>query len=793
VTSNTTRDLFRCLLFVSLFVPAILPAAAQTCPGINFLSAPEILPAQTGHGIGLVRESDSSYTLIESLAFPPFQMVRQTPQVQNSLASCLPIPAYTGPMQVIPQTSTAAQIVTGAYLPNSTQAIIAYTPYNRPRLNVLVVDVPSRTILSQNVYPTVLSPAGLLLADMNGDGKLDLVVSDGGNGKSATGTIDILLGNGDGTFQPPTFIATKTPPLSLTVADLNRDGILDVAVGNRPGNDVSIMLGAGDGTLRAPVNYPIGTGPTLAVAIALVAADIDGDGKPDLVFCDGNTGGGVLLGIGDGTFGAPKIFAAGKNPQYLATGDFNGDGKLDLAVADASSNAVSVLLGAGDGTFGKPSDYIVSYFPSSLVVADINNDGAQDIVVSGGSALALGGTVMTFLFGNGDGTFQGAPLYSANNIAINALALADFNGDGKPDAIVSGNFSQFMYVFPGLGGANFGAPIAIDAANGGKGVRGGPIAAGDFDRDGKQDVAMAGGSTADGTGAVAIFRGRGDGTFQPPVLYPAGATNPTAVVAADFNGDGALDLIVSALPQLFPQVNAPVSLSFLAGKGDGTFRPLAPIPFSGYPSYLSVADLNGDGKLDLVLVDGGILDSVAGGIAVYLGNGDGTFQAPVPYAAGINPAAVAVGDFNGDGKLDLVVATGAPDFNYALALFAGNGDGTFQQPTMIPTDFGPAFVAIGDFNGDGKPDIIVAHCCGDTDMTYLLGNGDGTFQTEQHFNGAPSPRAMAVADLNGDGKPDLVLAGVGFTALINNSMPPPPAGAVPAAPQFRARKPQRER
>ena len=229
--------------------------------------------------------------------------------------------------------------------------------------------------------------------------------------------------------------------------------------------------------------------------------------------------------------------------------------------------------------------------------------------------------------------------------------------------------------------------------------------------------------------------------FRVPTVY-SGLSG--ALAAGDFNNDGKPDLAVANLN----------SVSIVLGNGDGSFQPPVSYTVPDYAASVTVADLNGDGKLDLAVPSSG------GTVSILLGNGDGTFQPAVNYPAGYAPASVAVGDFNGDGKLDLAVANfGIPCCSGprgSVAILLGNGDGTFQPPSHYAAGSNPLSIATADFNNDGKLDLAVS-----TDYSgvqVLLGNGDGTFQPAVRYNVPAYAASLAIADFNNDGKPDLAVA-----------------------------------
>jgi hypothetical protein len=342
-------------------------------------------------------------------------------------------------------------------------------------------------------------------------------------------------------------------------------------------------------------------------------------------------GGSINLPSANLAFGSPTDYATGVNSSEMVTGDFNGDGKIDIAAVNHGSNNVSVLLG------------------------------------------------------NGGGTFQAATNYAVGNTPY-AITSGDFNGDGKRDLAV----------------ANF------------------------YDND------------------VSVLLGKGDGTFQAMTTYGVGA-QPYKLSAADFNGDGKSDLAVANYGSS--------SISVLLASGAGGFQPAVSYATCSSPEDVEVGDLNGDGKPDLVVPNPGC--SVVG---VYLALGNGSFQAVANYAAGGGPFSAALGDFNGDGKLDVAMKYNA---GTDVAVLPGNGSGALGFPitsSSVATQYlsGSGRFAAGDLNGDGKLDLVGWLDGSGGTLIILIGNGDGTFAGGMPYLSQTS-LGGAIADFNGNGKPDIVV------------------------------------
>jgi uncharacterized protein (TIGR03437 family) len=749
---------------------------AQGC--VTFAGA-QIAPYNGSAVTGLVQQPNGSYTAVIGTISPPYQILNVVPNFDQWIGSCASPPvALTFPSVSMSSTAagTASQVAAfgnfnGPPLPGA-----AITAAASP-LPMVKVGVETGGVVSLTNYAVPDGAASVATADFNGDGKTDLAVVYTGafSGTSQVpGGVAILLGNGDGTFKSAVTYPAGINALHEAVADFNGDGKLDIAVAADSGS-VTVLLGNGDGTFSAgsTITAPLGQNPA-----AVIAADFNGDGKLDLATANENGTVSVLLGNGDGTFQAQQSFPAGADCAYLAAGDLNKDGKLDLVVTNFDGGLLAVLLGKGDGTFGSPTLYSAVSAPTGIVLTDFNHDGNLDIVVGSGSAGIIGPDLgsgdIAVLLGNGDGTFQGGPLYPVGS-SPKSIVAGDLNGDGKPDLVVANQASNNLTILLNQGKGTFTAAAPYTLSSNGNLVGPNSVVLADFNGDGKLDAATA---NAD-EGNVAVALGTGSGTFQGANFFTTG-TGAIMVAAGDLNGDGKPDLAVANEGNLTSDGTDSGSVSILLNSGGGAFKPATNITAGVQPAFVVLQDVNADGKLDLIVLNMGLPTGFSaapspGGISVMLGNGNGTFQTQANFAAGTNPTALAVGDLNGDGKPDLAVATTQSNGGSVVAVLLGNGDGTFQTPTYWPGQFGMTDIVISDLNLDGKPDLVMTSCCGDTQMSYLLGNGDGTFQPQVLFNGGPSPYFMTVADFNGDGKPDLAITDNGsgisgyVTVLLNST------------------------
>jgi uncharacterized protein (TIGR03437 family) len=348
-----------------------------------------------------------------------------------------------------------------------------YLPSTAATVMQAVQALPQNGFRSAVNYNLGNNPESMTVADFNGDGKADLVVPN----YMPSGTVSVLLGNGDGSFRPrASFGVGADYPASVAVSDFNGDGNADLAVANYRGNNVSILLGNGDGTFHGAVNYPVGMAPG-----SLVAADLNGDRKVDLAVANqGSNDVTILLGNGDGSFQPPFNYTAGSGVQFLTVGDVNGDGKADLIVVNQGGNNVSVLLGYGDGTFRTAVNYKVGEQPQFAVVGEFNGDSRADLAVVN----AVGNNV-SVLLGNGDGTFQAATNYNVGSLPLFA-AVGDFNGDGRLDLAVPNRGSNNVSVLLGNGDGTFQTAVNYSA-----GSTPSATVVGDFNGDGVSDLAVA--------------------------------------------------------------------------------------------------------------------------------------------------------------------------------------------------------------------------------------------------------------------------------------------------------------
>jgi hypothetical protein len=587
------------------------------------------------------------------------------------------------------------------------------------------------------------NPRSVAIGDFNRDGKLDVAAANPG-----ANTVTILPGNGGGTFQPAIILAAGTSPTCAVVSDVSGDGRPDLVVANSGSNDVSVLLGNDDGTFQTARTFAADIGPAF-----VAVGDFNGDARPDLAVA--NTGSGtlsVLLGNGDGNFQPPQTFPAGAGVWSVAVADFNGDTRPDLAAANNVANTVAVLLGNGNGTFQAAQPFATSS-PTAVVAGDFNRDGKADVATGSYRSSPAMGFYVSVLLGNGDGTLR-TPQTLPVGFESWGISAGDFNGDGAPDLTVTNTFSTTVSVLLNAGDGTFPATPNYKVGRNPE-----SIAVADFNQDGKLDQAVANA----GSNTVSILPGNGNGTFQTALTFNAGR-GPTSIAMGDFNRDGKLDLVVSNYGNAdyyAPPSFVATTVSVLLGNGDGTFQAPQPFEAGSGPNAVIVGDFNSDGLQDLAVADYGIYPQRANTVSVLLGNGDGTFRAPQAFTVGNGAVGLVIGDFNRDNKQDLAVA------NYVdntVSVLLGNGLGSFQSAGVFAVGAAPWMLVVSDLNGDLMPDLAVSDHSSDV-VSVLLGNGDGTFRPHVWFRTDRNPTGLALADLNGDGKADLAVANYFSTTI----------------------------
>ena len=625
--------------------------------------------------------------------------------------------------------------------------------------------------LNNNLYIGAANPAGTVsgarltltnffifsvyAGDANSEGVRQLiaygsVTLPGGGISDVLYTINV---HADGTYDAPVTLTTPSFFGGVVIDDFNGDGIADIGftpvVGqaNSTALPFTVLPGKGGGAFGAAI---VSVTPTniLGNANNAVTGDFNGDGKRDIL-----TGASILLGVGDGTFTlSPNTPPAG----VTAVGDLNGDGKDDLVVVNGMSS-ISIYLGKGDGTFTVTGpSYASIYGGTSVAISDIDGDGHLDLVVglaSNGIYVPpqFGQGMTMFLLGNGDGTFRGAPVYPNAGVdgIHGAFAAGDFNNDGNIDVLTAG-----LQLFLGNGKGTL-TPQTINSS-----VAPSFVAAADINGDGKLDAVTLT-STTDNSGnvdlALVTLKGNGDGTFATPVSYPVGTPSPNG-----FFPDLALgDTRATGKPDAVLYENG--ALYLLENNGDGTFATPVLVDTENGFQALAVADVNGDGKADIVAVTSTPVNptTTTNSLLVYLSQGNGTFAAPVTVAASLTDAAdMVVADVNKDGKPDIVLLTSNSNTGVSsLTSYLGHGDGTFAAGVnSTVAGLGPNSLATADVNGDGNLDMLIGACCGNTLASISYGNGNGTFTANAGLSIGQSTNAVGFADLNNDGRPDLLLA-----------------------------------
>jgi len=444
-------------------------------------------------------------------------------------------------------------------------------------------------------------------------------------------------------------------------------------------------------------------------------------------------------------------FPTASTPSAIAIGDFNADGKVDLAVVSTTSNNVSIYLGNGNGTFTLKTQPGVGVGPDAVVVGDFNNDGKLDLAVGN-----LADNSVSVLLGNGDGTFQSG--ITASVVSPAALCAGDFNRDGKLDLAVASVIDNTISILNGNGDGTFTLYSSPPA----EGLTPKAVVLGDVTGDGILDFVEA----SAGSNLLSVLIGNGDGTFGFGSAPTTGAS-PTSLAIGDFNGDGKLDLAVAN--------QTANTISVLLGNGTGGFTLHATLNTGSSPTALIEGDFNGDGKLDLA-----VANSASNNVSIMTGNGDGTFQVGSNFSTGATPSGLAAGDFNGDGKLDLATAN-AGDGTFSVLLSQGSSNGitvsvspsslafgvvpvgsTSASQTVTVTNTGNATVTISSVTIQGN--FIKTNQCG---STLGVGGSCTILVSFKPKNIGPLTGILSITDNAGGSPQTVALSGTGTALGLN--------------------------
>lgn len=502
--------------------------------------------------------------------------------------------------------------------------------------------------------------------------------------------------------------------------------------------DPTLLCAAGDLSLSRPVSV-LKTGDTPSV---VKAADINGDGTLDLIVANREEAYfNVFLGAGGAYFDAGPSPSSSTGSRDMALADFDGDGHLDIVSSSAALNNVRVFLGDGAGGFSLAGLKDTLGAPGAVLAADLNGDDHVDVAVASGEGLHV-------FFGTGDGTLDDGDFYP-HETAPTAVRAADLDGDGHIDLVVTRSSSNVsknkLAVYAGIGEGAFEEVAEFDSGDDPQ-----ALVLEDLDGDGHLDAVVA--NSRDDT--VSVFPGVADGFFAAKTDHATGS-KPGSIEVVDLNGDGSLDLVVSH------NTGTPLSsFSVLLGDGAGSFAErthrtvsLPGVIPSAIPS-IAAADFNGDGVPDLAVLLSGSRD-----LALLQGAGDGSFAWLQEFVVRANPAQLVLTDLDADGFSDLVVTSRSGH----VSVLRGNGV-SFDARQDYRVGANPQATAVHDLNGDGLLDLIVANHDSNS-LSILLGEGDGAFGARRDLPAGVGPNAVAVADFDADGIADIAVTSVGSHTL----------------------------
>lgn len=597
-------------------------------------------------------------------------------------------------------------------------------------LNFLVINFGSGTgtFSAPTTYSTNAGPTGVETADFNGDSVLDIVISFQGSG----GGMQYFQGIAGGTFAAPVAYTMGTAPRSITVNDFNNDGNIDVAVANNSSANISVRLGNGDGTFGVNTNFATSSGGPFNIKSGFINSDANVD-----IVVSNSTGGTVSVFSGDGfgSFAATDNYSTGTGPNMVAIVDMDENGSNDIVVVNNSENTVSILKGTGSDAAGTVLMAQVKFpvigTPQTFEEGDYNEDGHFDLAIP-----PVVGTRLLVMPGDGNGNLNTGANITTDS-GPNGIAMGEFNGDANSDLVVANRTSNTISFFAGNGDGTYAVGVDFADVTAPTG-----IIAVDVNGDGDLDVVTANASS----NTIGVLLGNGSGSFAAATYFATGGTTSSSLAAGDLDGDLDLDIITAN--------EGSNNASVLLGDGTGNFGAATLFAVGTTPKSIAIAQLDiNDSFLDFVTAN-----SASNNLTVWNGNGAGGFIVSANYSSASNPVSVTTADLNSDGRNDLIAACGVPS---RVSRLLANGTSTFAAAANYFTDALPQSVIAADFNNDGRIDVATANrvAVGSAgSVSVLMGNGTGALGTRTDFTTSNNSIALAVGNIDAGTYVDLAVA-----------------------------------
>jgi hypothetical protein len=637
---------------------------------------------------------------------------------------------YSGPVSVVI-----------ADFNNDTHLDIAVSNYGTHNIGIFLGD-GNGTFGNQTTFSTNVSrPLSIAVGDINNDHWLDIVVTNNG-----THSISIFFGHGNGSFGNQVTYSTgyDSFPYSVVVAHLNNDHYLDIAVANYGTDNIGVFLGYRNGSFTTQIIHS--TSPR-SRPYSIAVDDFNSDGNLDIVVANsGSNNVGILLGFGNGSFLSQKTYSVSpeSRPQSVVIGDFDQDDKLDIAVSNYDTNNISILIGYGNGSFATPTMHStgIDSAPFGMAAGDFNNDNQSDIAVTN-----VGTNKVFVLIGYTMMQSENPTEYSTG-IASNPYCIAsgDFNNDTQLDLVVANYGTNNAGIFLGYGNGSFQEQTTYSTGNNSRPIM---LTTSDLDNDYRLDIVVANSNTQ----CVGILYGYGNGAFATVVSHFTGDSSyPISVIADDFNNDNHLDIA-------FADYNTD-NIGIFLGYGNRTFGKLTTYSTgdNARSFFLASGGFNNDSRSDIAVANYG-----TNNIVIFLGSGDGTFILSAIYATGdgSGPWMLTIADLNKDNHLDIIVVNSGTN-NIGVFFGFGNGSFNIQQTYSTGSSSYPSWVSVADFNNDSWLDLAVANA-GINDVGIFLGNSYGYFSNQSTYSTGygSNPQAIAVGDFNEDNRLDIAAANYG--------------------------------